>query len=238
MSLRAVSSAVPSLMRMPSSAALPVPTMTAVGVARPRAQGQAMMRTATVVPMASTSRSVLGPNVIQPMKVARAASRTAGTNQAETWSASRCIGAWEPWASSTRRMIWARVLSAPTASARTTRVPVRFAVAPMTWSPGRLSTGDGLAGEHRLVDRGRAVDDGAVDGDVLAGPDADEVADGYLVEGHVDLDGAVGPSRRTRAVVGARPTRVLMEAAVRFLALSSSQRPIRTRATTMSAVSK
>jgi hypothetical protein len=47
-----------------------------------------------------------------------------------------------------------------------------------------------------------------------------------------------GPSRRTRAVVGARPTSVLMEAAVRFLALSSSQRPIRTRATTMSAVSK
>ena len=39
--------------------------------------------------------------------------------------------------------------------------------------------------------RGGAVDDGAVDGDVLAGPDADEVADGYLVEGHVDLDGAV-----------------------------------------------
>ena len=56
---RAVSSASPSPIRMPSSAALPVPTMTAVGVASPRAQGQAMIRTATVVPIARTRRSRL-----------------------------------------------------------------------------------------------------------------------------------------------------------------------------------
>ena len=98
-----------------------------------------------------------------------------------------------------------------------------------------LSTGADSPVSIDSSTRGRAVDDGAVDGHVLAGPDADEVADGDLVEGHVDL---ASPSRRTRAVVGARPTSALMEAAVRFLALSSSQRPIRTRATTMSAVSK
>ncbi len=34
-------------MRIPFSAPLPVPTMMAVGVARPRAQGQAMTSTAT-----------------------------------------------------------------------------------------------------------------------------------------------------------------------------------------------
>ena len=39
------SSASPSLIRMPYSAALPVPTMMAVGVARPSAQGQAMTST-------------------------------------------------------------------------------------------------------------------------------------------------------------------------------------------------
>lgn len=37
---------VTTLMRMPCEAATPVPTMTAVGVARPRAQGQAMTSTA------------------------------------------------------------------------------------------------------------------------------------------------------------------------------------------------
>ena len=138
---RAVSRAWPSPMRMPSSAALPVPTMTAVGVARPSAHGQAMMRTATAVPIASTRARSSGPNASQPRNVASAATRTAGTNQAETRSASRCMGARAPWASSTRRMIWASVLSSPTAVTRTTRVPVRLRVAPMTVSPTALVTG-------------------------------------------------------------------------------------------------
>ena len=47
LSLCAVSSASPPVMRMPFSAPLPVPTMMAVGVARPSAQGQAMTSTAT-----------------------------------------------------------------------------------------------------------------------------------------------------------------------------------------------
>ena len=50
---------------MPSSAARPVPTMTAVGVASPSAQGQAMMRTAMVVVMAMVRFSVAGPNTAQ-----------------------------------------------------------------------------------------------------------------------------------------------------------------------------
>ena len=47
--LCAVSSAAPSRIRTPFSAPLPVPTMIAVGVARPRAQGQAMTSTATTL---------------------------------------------------------------------------------------------------------------------------------------------------------------------------------------------
>ena len=43
--LCAVSSGSPPLMRIPFCAPTPVPTITAVGVARPRAQGQAMART-------------------------------------------------------------------------------------------------------------------------------------------------------------------------------------------------
>ena len=42
-----VSRASADLIRMPFSAPLPVPTMMATGVARPRAQGQEMTRTAT-----------------------------------------------------------------------------------------------------------------------------------------------------------------------------------------------
>ncbi len=43
------SSAAPLLNSTPSSAALPVPTITLTGVARPIAQGQAMISTATVL---------------------------------------------------------------------------------------------------------------------------------------------------------------------------------------------
>ena len=46
-SLCARSSASPERMRMPFSAPLPVPTMMAVGVARPMAHGQAMITTET-----------------------------------------------------------------------------------------------------------------------------------------------------------------------------------------------
>ena len=46
-SLCAVSSAAPSRMSTPFSAPLPVPTMIAVGVASPRAQGHAITSTAT-----------------------------------------------------------------------------------------------------------------------------------------------------------------------------------------------
>ena len=42
----AVSKASPDLMRIPFSAPLPVPTIMAVGVASPKAQGQEMTRTA------------------------------------------------------------------------------------------------------------------------------------------------------------------------------------------------
>ncbi len=183
-SRRAVSSASPSPMRMPSSAALPVPTMTAVGVARPRAQGQAMIRTATVVPMARTSRSASGPKAIQPMKVASAASRTAGTNQAETWSASRCIGACGALGVLDQADdLGQRAVGADGGRRGPRGCRCGSTVAPMTVVAGPLVDRDALAGEHRLVDGGGAVDDDAVDGDLLAGPDPDEVADGHLRRG-------------------------------------------------------
>ena len=77
-----------------------------VGVARPRAQGQAMIRTATVFRSARLNAGC-GPRANQATNVAAAAISTAGTNQLVTASASRWIGAFEPWASWTSRTIWA-----------------------------------------------------------------------------------------------------------------------------------
>ena len=65
--LRAISSASPPLIRMPRSAPRPVPTMMAVGVARPSAHGQAMISTATAFTMAvaNGAKNSQTPNVTQ-----------------------------------------------------------------------------------------------------------------------------------------------------------------------------
>ena len=85
--------------------------MTAVGVASPSAQGQAMISTAMVVVMAMVKFSVPGPNTAHSTKVAAAARMTAGTKTDDTLSARRCSGTFEPWASSTSRMICASAVS-------------------------------------------------------------------------------------------------------------------------------
>ena len=63
---------------MPCSAPLPVPTMIAVGVARPRAQGQAMISTATAVSSANVIAGD-GPIASQTANEPSAMTSTAGT---------------------------------------------------------------------------------------------------------------------------------------------------------------
>jgi len=137
-------------------------------------------------------------------------------------------------ASSTSRTIWARVLSAPTAVVRTTSVPVVLTVAPMTGSPATFSTG--------------TLSPVSIDSSTAERPSATTPSTGSFSPGRTRTwsptrTWAIGtststPSRSTRAVVGARPTSALIDAAVRFLAFSSSHRPISTSAITISAVSK
>ncbi len=94
----------PPLMRMPCSAPLPVPTIMAVGVANPRAQGQATTRTVTAATRATTQGLLTAPAPIpipsepaaprlaasdQPMKVSAAITRTTGTKMPEMVSANR-----------------------------------------------------------------------------------------------------------------------------------------------------
>lgn len=128
------------LMRMPSWAPRPVPTSSAVGVARPSAQGHAMISTATAAVNAAVTELPVSSHAA---RVSSDSPMTMGTNTADTRSASRCTSALPFCASVTRRAIWASWVSAPTRVARTTRRPPALTVAPTTWSPGATSTGTG-----------------------------------------------------------------------------------------------
>ena len=114
--------------------------MIAVGVARPRAHGQAMISTATAAVNATAGSS---PVPSQKPSAPTAMVMTIGTNTAEMRSASRCTGALPLWASWTSRAIWASLVSPPTCVARTTSRPPALTVAPVTASPGPTSTGTG-----------------------------------------------------------------------------------------------
>ena len=135
---RVVSSTSGPLIRMPSWAPRPVPTISAVGVARPRAHGQAMISTDTAAVNAAVSPS---PVPAQNPNVATASAITIGTKMPEIRSASRWAWALPFCASSTRRAIWASCVSAPTLVAATTSRPPALTVAPTTASPGPTSTG-------------------------------------------------------------------------------------------------
>ncbi|KAF5053511.1 hypothetical protein DSECCO2_397590 [anaerobic digester metagenome] len=142
----AISRESPPLINIPFSAPLPVPTMMAVGVARPRAHGQAI--TSTVMKMvrekvkACSSGAKAGtPRKYQAKKATSAMVMTVGTNIAETRSASLWMGALATWASSTSLTIWARAVSLPTLVALIRRRPLPLMVAPMTSDPSSLDTG-------------------------------------------------------------------------------------------------
>ncbi|MCY1519778.1 hypothetical protein D9M68_545400 [compost metagenome] len=134
----ATSSASASLIRMPWRAATPVPAMIAVGVARPRAQGQAITSTATAL---ISAVSTPAPASSQPARVSRAMPTTTGTKTLLTRSTSFWIGALAAWASSTRRMIRASTVSPPRAVVRMRSRPSPLIAPPVTGSPGRFGTG-------------------------------------------------------------------------------------------------
>ena len=106
--------------RTPPLAPRPVPTMIAIGVARPSAHGHAMIRTATALTSACARRGS-GPHSAHATKASTATATTAGTNHAATRSASFWIGARLRCASPTIATICASSVSAPTRSARITK---------------------------------------------------------------------------------------------------------------------
>ena len=131
------SSAVASFIKMFFCAALPIPTISAVGVASPKAQGHAITSTATADCIACCSLPAMSHHA---SPVTAAIAITAGTNTAATLSATLCTGAFEPCASSTVRIICASSVSFPTCSARNLSSPSTHIVPAYTRSPSRFST--------------------------------------------------------------------------------------------------
>ena len=134
----ATSSASASRIRMPAWAATPVPAMMAAGVARPRAQGQAITRTDTAF---RTPACASWPSSHQPRNVSAATPRTAGTNTAATRSTTRWIGALAACAVSTRRTMRDSVPSAAEAVASASSRPSPLTAPPVRGLPGSLGTG-------------------------------------------------------------------------------------------------
>ena len=99
---------------------MPVPTISATGVARPSAQGQAMINTATAAVSAAVQPA---PEPTQKPRVPTANAITIGTKTPEIRSANRCAAPLPSWACSTSRAICASWVSAPTRVARTTSRP-------------------------------------------------------------------------------------------------------------------
>ena len=90
---RSRSSASASRISTPACAPRPVATMIDIGVASPSAQGQAMISTLTAATKRVAERRARARTRARPAKASTATAITAGTNQAETRSASAWIGA-------------------------------------------------------------------------------------------------------------------------------------------------
>ena len=162
------------LMTIPSCAPRPVPTISAVGVASPSAQGQAMMRTATAAVKAAETSAVEE----EPARERR--QREPDHDRDE--DGRDAVG--EPLDGRLARL---RLGHQP-GDLGEGRVGADAGGAddqPAGRVHGRagdlVSRPDvhrnGLAGQHRLVDGGAPLDDDAVGRELLAGPDDEQVAD-------------------------------------------------------------
>ncbi len=214
----------------PRLAPRPVPTMIAVGVARPSASGQVIT---TTVMAKSSAVSTPAPDQSQTRKVPTPPTRATSTSQKAARSASRCPGALEFCASWTRATIWASAVSEPTLVARTRSVPVVLMEAPMTSEPGVLATG--------------RLSPVTIDSSTSEMPSATTPSTGTFPPGRMrsrspTWTSPVGtstgsPSRRTVAIGGARSIRARMASLAPPRARISNQWPRSTKVVSMAAAS-
>ncbi len=124
--------------------------MIAVGVARPRAQGQAMIRTATKLSRAMVSAGA-GPKSNQTTKVSRAIAEHDRDEDAGDPVGQPLDGRLGPLGFAHQGTIWASTVSLPTRVAWNSKLPVLFIVPPMTGLARLLGHRHALAGDHGLV---------------------------------------------------------------------------------------
>ncbi|MNJ41437.1 hypothetical protein D3C77_363620 [compost metagenome] len=228
------SSASAFLISTPAWAPRPTPTMIDSGVARPSAQGQAMISTDTAATRAKAKRGS-GPKPAQTANAIAATRITAGTNQPETRSAMRWMGARLRWAWATICTIWESRVSAPTFSARMTKEPVLLMAPPITLSPGSLVTG---------MDSPVTMDSS-----IATRPSTSSPSTGTFSPGRTrrlsptriwssPTSSSVPSARTRRAVLGARSSRALMAPDVCSRARSSRTWPSSTSTVMTAAASK
>ena len=128
-----------SLIKILCLAPKPVPTATAVGVAKPRASGQAI----TMVEIAKVRANSSGwPKMKnQTAKVSNPPPTATMTKYLANRSAIFCPGALEFWAVSTIFTIWASAVSSPILVALNLTDPEVLIEPPITLSPALLATG-------------------------------------------------------------------------------------------------
>ncbi len=226
----AVSSAVAFLNNTPRWAPSPVPTMIAVGVARPRASGQVIT---TTVMANSSAVCTPAPASSHTTNVPVPPSSATSTSQNAARSASRCPGALEFCACCTSATICASAVSEPTLVARTRRVPVVLTDAPITGSPGALATG-------RLSPV--TMDSSTSESPASTTPSTGTLAPGRTSSRSLTCTSAVGtstgcPSRSTTAIGGASSSRDRMASLAPPRARISNQCPSSTNAARTEAAS-
>ena len=225
------SSASALLKRMPRRAPRPVPTMMAVGVARPSAQGQEMTRTE----MAHVSaKEKSRPRKSHTTSVRSAMPITTGTKTPLTRSARRAIGAFDDVASSTSLMICASAVSSPTRSAFMTNRPLETKVAPVSASPGFFSTGmlsPVMADSSTEPEPSVTMPSTGMDAPVFSTTRSPAATASRATVTSL-------PSRSTTAVLGARAASFSIASVVRPLARASSHLPTVMSVTIMAAPSK
>ena len=227
MSTRRVDSSTPGrLIRTPSCAPRPVPTSSAVGVARPSAQGQAMISTATA---AANARPV------SPRGEPEAERR--GGDREHDGHEDRRDAVGEPL---DRRLARLRVGDEPAdlrergVGADARRAHDQQAAADVDGRAGDRVAGvhvdrHALAGQQRAVDRRVALVDDTVGRDLLARPHDEAVADLQLVDG-TRRSTPSASSTTTSAAPSSSSAR--SAAPARRLARASNQRPASRNVTT------
>ncbi len=207
---------------MPARAPMPVPTMIAVGVARPSEHGQAITSTAT----ACTNATEKLPVTSQVMaRVSAAMPTTTGTKMPAIRSTRCWIGALEPCASSTMRMIWASMVSAPMPVARARSMPYWLTVAANSRLPGSLFTG---------IDSPESIASSTLEVPLSTSPSTGTLSPAATTNTSptTRLPASTStslPSRSTLAVLGLRLSSARIAEEVLRLARASSRRPSRIR---------